>query len=207
MSVSEEPLSLVRSAALLGQYRFVEGRLFELTGSWAAQMGIAEVQLHLDEVSAQHAWHEELWADRRPAVEGLDADDLRRPSGEVLDRLFNLLAEEATGATDPRTVLAGLYRVVVPRLVTSYQAHMNRTAVATDAPVQRALRLVLRDELEAWRAGESLVQGLLRGPDDVRHAVALQQRLETMLVTAGPGLGLLAWPDNSLGHGEGATNK
>ena len=51
-----------------------------------------------------------------------------------------------------------LYRVVLPRLVTSYERHLQVTSPITDGPVARALRLVLNDEVADWHAGERIVE-------------------------------------------------
>lgn len=181
-------LTLHQSAALVGTYRWVERRLFEVTGEWAAEVAEPEVQVHLDEVSARHGWHEELWADRAPIVGGLDPENLVRPLGATADEVFGALGGEAV------PLLAGLYRVVVPRLVTTYQDHLNRAVAVSDGPAIRVLRLALQDEVESWLAGEALLQGLLRTTADAGTAAAVQRRLEAALVGAGDGRGLVPWP-------------
>ena len=84
--------------------------------------------------------------------------------------------------------LVGLGRVVLPRLVVTYRAHLGRASVAADLAVARALRLIVRDEIEEWQMVELLVQSLLRRPHDVAVVSAHQQSLESMIVGAGPGL-------------------
>ena len=75
--------------------------------------------------------------------------------------------------------------MVLPRLVTSYERHLAAVAPAADGPVIRALRLVLNDEIEDWRAGERLVQRLVTRPHDVAAVYELMQRLESAVVGAG----------------------
>jgi len=212
---SEGPLRLGQAAELHGAYRWIEHRLFELTGAWAAEAPLAEVQLHLDEVSGLHAWHAELWADRLPALDGVDHASLTRPLGPAVGPLLAALAGEGSelsgeteedpdeppvGAGSIRGVLqrlTGLYRVVVPRLIVSYDRHLVRTSPVTDGPTIRALRLVLRDQHESWQAGELLIQGLLERPHDAAVAAATQRRLESIVVGAGVRPGLLPWPTGS----------
>src|SRR5271155_836097 len=55
-------LTLTEAGALVGCYCWIERRLFALTGSWVQEMEDPATQIHLDEVSFQHAWHAELWA-------------------------------------------------------------------------------------------------------------------------------------------------
>ena len=64
----------------------------------------------------------------------------------------------------------------------------------TDAPVARALRLVLNDEIEDWQAGERLVQRLVTRPHDVAAVYEFLQRLESVVVAAGATSGLVALP-------------
>ncbi len=185
------PLTLERSAALVGAYRWVEDRLFRLTGAWAAEPGPAAVQVHLDEVSGRHAWHAQLWADRLPVLDWFDPDAATGPMGPAAGPLL-----DAVGALppDPAGRLAALYRIVVPRLLVGYDRHLVRTATAADGPVVRALRLVRRDHVDSWRAGESLLQGVLVGPGEAATAAAVQRDLEAALVTTGAGPGLFPWP-------------
>jgi hypothetical protein len=168
----------------------MERRLFELTGTWAAEVTVPEAQVHFDVVSGQHAWHAELWAARLPVLDGVDPEALTRPSGPAVGPLFDALGEP-TGTVER---LAGLYRVVLPRLLVTYQRNLLLAAPVADAPAVRVLRLVRRDEIEAWEAGEALLQSLLAGPEGAAAATAVQGRLESSLAASGVGSGLLAWP-------------
>jgi hypothetical protein len=199
------PLSLGTNAALVGGYRWIEQALFELLGTWVAEMPLPAVQVFLDGQSARHGWHAQLWADRLPVLAGVDPDGLTRPP-EPARALLALLAGHpsdagANGANGaegapqgalPR--LAGLYRVVLPRLVVSYERHLAAASPVTDGPVIRALRLVLADEVEDWRAGERLVQRLVTRPHDVAAVHASQQRLESLVVNASVTTGLVRFP-------------
>jgi len=191
-------LTLAESATLLGQYQWIEQRLYELTGRWSGESSVPAVQLYLDELSAQHGWHAGLWDERLPIVDGLD----RRAPGGHRDSGARLLLD-AVGADEPapgdgpvRTLrrMAGLCRVVLPRLIVTYDRHLARAVPVADGPVTRVLRLVVRDEVEAWQAGEALVERLLVTADDVAAATAAQQRLEALVVGAGVRSGLVPWP-------------
>jgi hypothetical protein len=183
------PLDLHQSAGLVGAYCAIERRLFELTGSSATGPEMApDTQVYLDSLSAEHAWHAELWADRLPVVSGIDAQALvviPAPAREVLD-------EVATGGQVE--TLAGLFRVVLPRLIVSYSHHETAASSASEPPTLRALRLILRDEVEALVAGEALVQRLLDTPEAVAAAGRTVIRLETRLAEAGVVPGLVPWP-------------
>ncbi len=189
-------LTLDQLAAIAGGYRWFEHSLFELTGTWAATAHAPAARVHLDEVSLQHAWHADLWGDRVPVLDRIDPDRLLRPPAPAFGTLVGAMAEltqAGRGDADVRR-LAALYRVAIPRLLATYDQHLRETSPASDGPVIRVLRLVLRDEAESWQAGETLLQSLLTGPEQVAAASETQLALESLVVEAGAGAGLVAWP-------------
>ncbi len=178
-----ETTTLAALATRVGAYRWLELRLFELTGRWAADGGDPAVQVHLGAASFEHAWHAELWEDRLPVLAGVDGAALTAPPSSAAATAVERLG----GTDDPVCRLAGLYRVVLPRLLVTYDAHRRATGVAADAPVRRALTLVRRDETAQWRAGEALCQRLLSGPGAVGRAGTFTQALEGLLAPS-PGI-------------------
>jgi hypothetical protein len=198
------------TAALVGEYRWIETTLFATLGGWVTDMPVAGVQVHLDAQSMRHAWHAELFADRLPLRAGVDPDALTRPSAAAATLFAALdgidVPDEGPGSTWPPADqeraprpgalprLAGLYRVVLPRLVTTYTRHLRVVAPVADAPLARALRLVLRDGVEDWLAGERLVQRLVTRPHDVAAVYGFQEHLESVAVAAGAHSGLVELP-------------
>jgi hypothetical protein len=193
-------LDLVGLQRVLGGYQWVERRAFEVIGAWVATEVVPEARIVFDVHSQQHAWHAELFAERMPSVEGVDPASYVLPPSAEADRLFAGLGggagvqEDASRPASGGTLLrlVGLARVLLPRLVAGYGRHLGRCASVADAPVVRALRLVLRDDVEAWQAAEAMVQSLVRRPHDVAVVTAHQQVLEEQVAGAGPGL--VPWP-------------
>jgi hypothetical protein len=169
-------LSFEDSARRVGAYRFVEHRLFEVTGAWAVGGGDAVVSVHASEMSLQHAWHAELWEERLPAVAWADHERLTAAPDAVAAAL-----DELAAADDPASRLAGLYRSLLPRLLITYDEHAAVTVPVTDGPVIRALTLVRRDEVDQLAAGTALLDGLLAGPGAARRADEAAARMEALL--------------------------
>jgi hypothetical protein len=186
-------LPLFSAAAVVGGYRWVEQRLFELTGRWAAEAPVPRVQVHLDEVSAQHGWHAELWADRLPVLDGVDHGALTRPPDAAVEAVFDALGDPSGGA-DLLGRLAGVHRVVLPRLLASYELHLERTVPVSDGPVARVLRLVIADDRTAAAAGLAALESLVGGAGGPPASTPTEERLESLLEAAGPRHGLVLWP-------------
>jgi len=172
---------LAESAERLGHYAWVEARLFEILGGWVPEVPELDAKLLLGSQSHHHAWHAELWVRRLPVLAGIDHDDLTVAANDELTAFMHELAEPVTSVEK----LAGVYRVMLPHLVATYGAHLERTSMVTDAPTVRALNLVLADETEDWRQGELVVQSLLQTPESVNRAAAHHRRLEGLLTVAG----------------------
>jgi hypothetical protein len=198
-------LPLEATGPLLGAYRWVERRLFQVVGGWVTSETVPAARVLYDVQSRQHAWHAELWEDRLPVLDNVDPDALTAPPSSAVDRLLTTLAGGPLGGIgnrDPQSVivhtggtllrLVGLGRVVLPRLVVSYSIHLRRCAAIADASVARALRLVLRDEVEEWREVEALLQSLVHRASDLAVMSGHHQALESMVLSGGPGL--LPWP-------------
>ncbi len=182
-------LRLHEVATRFGAYRWVERRLFELTGAWAAAPGLPdEAQVFCFEVSAQHAWHAELWEARLPALAGVDRERLTRPLGPTVEPLLERLSPEAFDGTDEaagRRFLVGLARVVLPLLVVSYRGLGRRLVPVADGPAIRALTLVLRDEEEELAVLESMVSRLLAAPDVAQETAEWIRELSEPVVQGG----------------------
>jgi hypothetical protein len=168
----------------MGAYCWIESRLFEELGGWAVSVPELEVKPTLAAHAREHAWHAELWREQLPTATGLTPEGLTRPDNEGVDAFFTALAEpDGPGQTVER--LVGAYRVLLPRMIATYRAHLDVASGVSEGPVIRVLRLVLHDELEAWSHGEAVIHSLLGTEQQVRTAALHHARLEWMLTDAG----------------------
>jgi hypothetical protein len=178
------------TARRVGNYKWVEQRLFEALGGWVATVPELDVKLKLGTHCYKHAWHAELWHKRLPELREMNPDRLTVPANDGVVAFMDAVTEPE----DPdRTIekLVGVYRVLIPRKIAAYTYHLNNTSNITDAPTIRSLKFVIADEFDDWRDGEMMLQSLIETPDDARRAAEHQARVEGLAVAAagiaGPG--------------------
>lgn len=181
-------IGIFEQARMVASYGFIEQRLFELLGGWVESESRNEARLFFDVQSQQHAWHAQLFEDRLPALEGLDAEKATAGTLTAVEEVLEQLAAQ----TETLVRLAGLGRLVLPRLVTGYTIHTERAAAVADASLVRSLRLVLSDEREAWHSCEELIETLFEEGAKTEELARQVGGLEDVLVPAGPGL--VPWP-------------
>jgi hypothetical protein len=174
-------LTLQESARIIGHYRWVEVRLFEILGAWVPDVPELEAKLIVAAQAPHHAWHSQLWFERLPELAGMDREELTVAANDHVVAVMDCLQ----GSDRTIEKLAGVYRVVLPRMIAAYSGHLARASAVTDAPTIRALHLVLRDEIDDWKHGEALIQSLLLDDLGVQRAAQHQARLEAIMVTAG----------------------
>ena len=172
------------TARRVGNYKWVEMRLFEALGGWVATVPELDVKMRLGTHCYKHAWHADLWNKRLPELREMNTDRLTLPANDDVVAFMAAVTEpEAQEQTLEK--LVGVYRVLIPHKIAAYTYHLNNTSTITDAPTIRSLRFALNDEFEDWRDGEMLIQSLIESGDDVERAARHQAKLQTMLVAAG----------------------
>lgn len=170
---------LIRDTARhLARHAWVERRLFEIVGGWAADTTDGDAARVLGAASHHHAWRASLLEEQVPLLHDLDPSQLEASASLVA------FLDAVAAPADVLERLVGLVRVVVPDLVAGYEEDLAASSAVADAPVIRALRLVLADEQEDWRAALVLLRSHLRTEGDVVRAAAHQSALERLLLTA-----------------------
>ncbi len=172
------------TARRVGNYKWIEMRLFEALGGWVATVPELDVKLVLGRHCYHHAWHSELWDKRLPELREMKTDRLTLPPNDEMIAFVDALREpEAPELTIEK--LVGVYRVLLPHKIAAYTYHQNGSSRITDAPTIRSFGFILQDELEDWREGEMLLQSLIETPDEVERAANRQRELEKLIVAAG----------------------
>src|SRR5205807_5038358 len=176
--------SVEESARRVGNYKWVEMRLFEALGGWVATVPELDVKLRLGTHCYKHAWHADLWNKRLPELREMNTERLTLPPNDDFVAFMDAITEPE-GPDQTLEKLVGVYRVLIPHKIAAYTYHLNNTSTITDAPTIRSLKFILQDEFEDWRDGEMLLQSLIDTPAEAERAAAHQGRLEGLLVRAG----------------------
>ncbi|MGB5758254.1 MAG: hypothetical protein WBM50_15155 [Acidimicrobiales bacterium] len=176
--------SVEETAVRVGNYKWIEMRIFELMGGWVATVPELDIKLRLGTHCYHHAFHSELWHKRLPELREMNPERLTQPPNEEMEAFVTALGEPESA---DRTIekMVGLYRVLLPHLIAAYTYHLNNTSQITDAPTIRSIDFCLQDDLEEWREGEMIIQSLIESPDEVDRAAAHQAKLEKLMVAAG----------------------
>jgi hypothetical protein len=183
--------SVEESARRVGNYKWIEMRLFEVLGGWVATVPELDVKMRLGTHCYHHAWHAELWHKRLPELREMNPDRLTVPPNDELVAFIDALTEpEGPDLTIEK--LVGAYRVLIPAKIAAYTYHRNNTSTITDAPTIRSLDFILQDEFNDWRDGEMMLQSLIETPEELQRAIDHQAKLQRLLLAAGG----IAGPDS-----------
>jgi hypothetical protein len=169
--------SLARRA---GEERWLSTRVFEIAGAWIATTPEHAAKGVFATLSAQHAWHAQLWHDRIPAIADITPDAVTAPANDETATFIAALARP--DETVER--LVGMARVLLPYLATTHAVQREAIDATLDGPTARVLDLVLRDEVDEWRRAEMVLRSSVDSAAAVGRAAAHQARLEEMLLSA-----------------------
>jgi hypothetical protein len=171
------------TARRVGHYKWTEMKLFEALGGWIATVPELDVKMRLGTHCYHHAWHADLWNKRLPELREMNTDRLTLPAQGMEEFIAAMTEPEDQDQTIEK--LVGVYRVLIPHLISAYTFHLNNTSTITDAPTIRSLKFAIADEFEDWRDGEMIIQSLLETPEEVERAAAHQVKLEKLMLAAG----------------------
>jgi hypothetical protein len=171
------------TARRVGHYKWTEMKLFEALGGWIATVPELDVKMRLGTHCYHHAWHADLWNKRLPELREMNTERLTLPAEGMEAFMAAMTEPEDQDQTIEK--LVGVYRVLIPHLISAYTFHLNNTSTITDAPTIRSLKFAIADEFEDWRDGEMIIQSLIETDEEVERAAAHQVKLEKLMLAAG----------------------
>ncbi len=183
--MSDHPLagtfSVEASARRVRNYRYAEERMMRTLGGWIALTPELGPKL----LFGRHVWdcaqHADLWGRRLPELRA-PAQQSEPANAEFVDFMNLLDGREARGETVER--LVGVYRVLKPHMVATYEAHLAAANPIYEPPTRRILERCLAEERRHVAAATVVLERLLDG-DAKRRAGEWQTRLLEALAAAG----------------------
>ena len=164
------------SARRVGNYKWVEMRLFEALGGWVATVPELDVKMRLGTHCYHHAWHAELWHKRLPELREMNPERLTVPRQRRARRLHRRHDRARGARADDREAgrrLPGADPAQDRGVHVPPEQHVARSPTR-----RRSARssFILQDEFEDWRDGEMLIQSLIETDEEVERAAAHQAR-------------------------------
>ncbi len=184
-------LEVDESARTVRHYRYVVERMMRILGGWIALTPELSVKLLLGRHVWDNAQHADLWGKRLPELRA--TAQVSEPANARLVAFMDALeAAEAPGETIERVV--GVYRVLKPQLLATYETHLASANAVYEPPTCRILTRCIEDERRHVAAGETILRHLRRTPALEARARAAETSLWAQLEAAGgvTGVGPLA---------------
>lgn len=170
------------SAQLLRYYRYAVERMMRALGGWIALTPELSAKLLL----GRHVWDAAQHCDamgKRLLELRSQAQTSGPASPGVVAFMDELEGPEGRDQTVER--LAGVYRVLKPHLVGTYEWHLARANPVYEPPTRRLLARCIEDERRHLGAGETVLRHLAADPARQARAAAWQGHLEERLARVG----------------------
>jgi hypothetical protein len=156
--------------------------MMRILGGWIALTPELSAKL----LMGRHVWdsaqHADAWGKRLPELRA--AAQVSEPAGAQLVAFMDALeSAERPEQTIERVV--GIYRVLKPHLLATYEAHLASANAVYEPPTCRILARCIQDERRHIAAGETILRHLLRTPALEARARACESRLWALLEAAG----------------------
>lgn len=190
--------SVEASARRIRQYRYVEERMMRALGGWIALTPELPAKL----LFGRHVWdcaqHADLWGRRLPELRATAQQS--EPANDAVVAFMALL-ESPERPDESAERVAGVYRVLKPHLLATYEAHLTAANPVYEPPTRRILERAIAEERRHVAAG-AIVLGRLLAADGVPARVdAWERRLRAALAAAGGVTGDTPEPPLALGIG------
>ena len=178
----EGQFSVDHSARLMRNYRYAVERMLRALAGWMALTPEISAKL----LMGRHVWdvaqHADAFGKRLPELRA--PAQVSEPANPSFVAFMDAL-EEPEGPRQTIERLVGVYRVLKPHLLASYQDHLGRANAVYEPPTRRVLVRCIDDEQRHIAAGETILRHLIDAPALGERATVWRGRLDGLLTTAG----------------------
>jgi hypothetical protein len=174
--------SVEESARLLRNYRYAVERMMRILGGWIALTPELSAKL----LFGRHVWDNAQHADAlgRRLPELRSAAHVSEPANPAFVAFMDAVEEpELPQQTVER--VCGIYGVLKPHLLQSYQDHLGQANAVYEPPTQRILARCAEDERRHIHAGSLILRHLLVTPGLQERAQAWHAKLGSLLAAGG----------------------
>ena len=170
------------SARLLRHYRYAAERMMRVLGGWLALTPELSAKLLMGRHLWDNAQHADAFGRRLPELRAR-AQVSEPPNQAFVAFMDALESPEARHQTVER--LVGVYRVLKPNLLATYERHLARTNAVYEPPTRRILQDCVEDERRHVAGGEMILRHLIVTSALGERAGAWRGALDSLLTAAG----------------------
>lgn len=174
--------SVETSARLIRYYRYAEERLMRMLGGWIALTPELPAKL----LFGRHVWdcaqHADLWGRRLPELRS-SAQQSEPPNDRFVAFANFLESVESPHQTGER--LTGIYRVLKPHLIATYERHLVRANAIYEPPTRRILERCVEEERRHVAAGAIVLARVTRDGGSLTTLERWEGQLRAALADAG----------------------
>jgi hypothetical protein len=175
------PFSVEASARRIRHYRYAEERMMRALGGWIALTPELPAKL----LFGRHVWdcaqHADAWGRRLPELRA-PAQQSEPPNAGMVAFMDRLESRERPEETIER--ITGVYRVLKPHLIATYERHLAAANPVYEPPTLRILERCRSEERRHVAAGTTVLARLIRDEAGRRRAEAWERSLLEALAAA-----------------------
>src|SRR4249920_2634682 len=175
-------LEVDESAKTVRHYRYAVERMTRILGGWIALTPELSAKLLLGRHVWDSAQHADILGKRLPELRA--PAQVSEPANAAFVAFMNAIeAPERPDQSVER--LVGVYRVLKPHLIASYEDHLHRTNSVYEPPTERILLRLIEEERRHVAAGSTILRHLSATPGLAERGEAWRAQLEELLRVAG----------------------
>lgn len=173
--------SVDESARIVRNYRYAVERMMRILGGWIALTPELSAKLLFGRHVWDNAQHADALGKRLPELRA--AAQVSEPANARFVAFMSAV-EEPEGPEQTVERLVGVYRVLKPHLLASYEDHLRRLNAVYEPPTERILARLAEDERRHIGAGLIVLRHLTSSAALGDRAQAWQDKLEGLLGAA-----------------------